>query len=458
MKRSFGQSQPTDNPTIASAPVQTAGSTSSDLIQKETELAKREGILEERERQIAEKVKIIDQKLELSEKLRKDLVEKLEKVSKVSQDEAKEILLEQVDKDLAADVSRKIKQAEEEIKIHADEKAKEVLADAMLYGVTDVISEFTTSTVKLPDEEMKGRIIGKEGRNIKTFEQMTGVDIVMDDELPDSLIISSFDSVRREIAKVSLERLMADGRIQPQRIEEIVEKTKGDIKKIMYQAGEKLTSDAGVYNLPPEVIQTLGRFKYRFSFGQNLIQHSLELVKIGVEIARQIGADINTVRLGCLLHDIGKVVQDGDEGTHVEKGVAFAKKHGLPQEVIDCIAQHHEDEPFSSAESIIVAISDAISGGRPGARHENVSDYIKRLDDIERIAMSFDGVDKAFAVQAGREVRVIVMPDKISDEELPKLVHDLGEQIQKQVMVPGAVKITAVRETRVTESFLTSGY
>lgn len=429
-----------------------------DITAKETELAKREGMLEEREKLIAEKLQSVDEKLESLEKVRKDLVSKLEKSAGMDTQEAKKILLENVEKDLASDISKKIKEAEDEIKFTVDEKAKRVLAESMYHGVTDYISEYTTSTIKLPDEEMKGRIIGKEGRNIKAFEQSTGVDVVMDDESPDTLILSSFDPVRREIAKVSLERLMADGRIQPQRIEEIVEKTKVDIEKIMYQAGEKLMFDAGVFNLPKEVVAMLGRFKYRFSFGQNLIQHSLELVKVGTAIARELGADVNIVRLGCLLHDIGKVVTDGDEGTHVEKGVAFARKHGIPEKIVACIAEHHEDEPFSSVESIIVAIADGVSGGRPGARHENVQDYFKRLSDIERIATSFDGVDKAFAVQAGREVRVIVMPDRISDDELPKLVRDIGIQIQKEVMVPGAVKITAVREIRATESFLTSGY
>lgn len=449
MKRSFGAPS-SYQPSEPSQP-------RIDVNAKENELSKREGILEERERLIAEKLEAVDKKLNDLEKTRKDLVSKLEKSASMGADEAKKILLENVEKDIAADISKKIKEADDEIKFTVDEKAKQVLAEAMYHGVTDYISEYTTSTVKLPDEEMKGRIIGKEGRNIKAFEQSTGVDVVMDDELPDTLILSSFDPVRREIAKVSLERLMADGRIQPQRIEEIVEKTKEDIEKIMYQAGEKLCYDAGVFNLPQDVIAMLGRFKYRFSFGQNLIQHSLELVKVGVAIAREIGADVNIVRLGCLLHDIGKVVMDGDEGTHVEKGVAFCRKQGIPDKVIDCIAQHHEDEPFSSVESIIVAIADGVSGGRPGARHENVQDYFKRLNDIERIATSFDGVDKAFAVQAGREVRVIVMPDRISDEELPKLVRDIGTQIQKEVMVPGAVKITAVRETRAQESFLTSG-
>lgn len=426
-----------------------------DYSSREADLAKREGILEERERQLAEKNNTLNEKLEQLEKVRLDLVERLEKVSKMPAEDAKKILLEQVEKDLAVEISKRIKEAIEEIKLTADEKAKEILADAMLHGFTDVISEFTTSRVTLESEEVKGRIIGKEGRNIRTFEQSTGVDVIMDDEIPNSLVISSFDSVRREIAKVSLERLIADGRIQPQRIEEIVAKTTEEFEKIMLAAGEKLCADAGVYNLPVDLIKLLGRFKYRFSFGQNLIQHTLEEVRIGVVLAQEIGADANVVRVGCLLHDIGKIVE-GEEGTHVDKGVAVAKKFGMPEKVVNAIAEHHEDKPFSSIESILVCIADAISGGRPGARHENVEDYIKRLSDIEKIATSFDGVDKAFALQAGREVRVIVMPDRISDDELPKLVHDIAERISKEVMVPGAVKITAIRETRVSETTMTT--
>lgn len=422
----------------------------------ETELAKREGILEERERQISEKQTIIEAKLTETDKLRKDLETKLEKVSGMSQDEAKKILLEQVEKDLNAEVSQKVREAEDEIKLKADEKAKEILADAMLHGVTDYTTEFTTSRVKLADEEMKGRIIGREGRNIRAFENSTGVDVVMDDELPNELILSSFDPVRREIAKVALERLMADGRIQPERIEEIVEKTKEDIEKIMCEAGEKLCADVGVFNLPAEIVCLLGRFKYRYSYGQNMIQHTLEETKVGVEIARQIGADVNVVKLGCLLHDVGKILTDWEEGTHVERGVQLAKKFKLPEKVANAIAEHHEDKPFSAIESICVYLGDAISGGRPGARHEDVGDYVKRLGDIEKIAMSFDGVDKVYAVQAGREVRVIVLPDRISDEELPKLTHDIAQRISKEVMVPGAVKVTAVREVRISESTQTT--
>ncbi len=452
MKKSFGNYQSNmnnsgnNNQTVVNV----------DVLAKETELAKREGILEERERTNVEKQQQIETRLAQVEKLRKELVEKLEKSSGMSKDEASKILLENIEKDLASEISKKIKYAEDEAKLQSDEKIREILADAMLHGVTNYVSEFTTSRVTLADEEMKGRIIGKEGRNIKAFEQATGVDVVMD-EAPDTLTLSSFDPVRREIAKVSLERLMADGRIQPQRIEEVVEQTTADIEKLMFKAGEELCHTVGVYNMPAEIMGILGRFKYRYSYGQNMIQHTLEETQIGVEIARIIGADVNVVKLGCLLHDIGKILTDWDEGTHVEKGVQFAKKFGFPQKVINCIAEHHEDEPFSAVESICVYLGDAISGGRTGARHENVQDYIKRLQDIERIATSFDEVDKAFAVQAGREVRIVVFPDKISDDELPKLVHDIGSQIQKEVIVPGAVRVTAVRETRASDSFLTSG-
>lgn len=453
MQRSFGKPSDDGESSVTSNQPQER----IDVPAKELELAKREGILEEKEKLIGEKQKSVDEKLEALEKLRKDLIDKTEKASKMSEDEAKKILLEQVDKDLAVDISKRVKETEDEIKLKADTEAKEILADAMMHGVTNYIPEFTTSTVKLKDEEMKGRIIGKEGRNIKTFEQATGVDVVMDEDLPDTITLSCFDPVRREIARVSLERLMADGRIQPQRIEEIVEQTTKDIEKLMWEAGEKLAHDAGVYNLPDDIVALLGRFKYRYSYGQSLVQHSLEVCKIATTIATEIGADVNIAKVGGLLHDIGKILTDWDEGTHVARGVQLGKKFNLPQPIIDCIAQHHEDEPFTGPEQVCVAIADAISGGRPGARHENIQDYLKRMDDIEKIANSFESVEKAFAVAAGREVRVIVFPEKIGDEELPKLVHDIGERIQKEVMVPGAVKITAIRETRASDSFLTSG-
>lgn len=430
----------------------TFGSTNTsfdDLRGQEAELAKREGALEEREKILSQRLRLIDEKLDQLEKIKKDLVVKLEKVTNLSAQEAKKILLENIEKDLASEISKKIREAEEQIKTEADEKAKEILAQAMLAGATDYVAQFTTSQVKLSDEEMKGRIIGKEGRNIRAFEAATGVDVLMD-ETPGVLILSSFDPIRREVAKVALERLMTDGRIQPERIEGVVSRVRGDIEKLMLQAGEALAHEVGVYNLPKELTLLLGRFKYRYSYSQNMIAHTLEETKIGVALAKELGANVNVVRLGCLLHDIGKVISE-DEGTHVEKGVQITKKYGLPEEVVNCIAEHHEDKPFSGVESIICYIADAISGARPGARREDVEDYIKRIEEIEKIATSYQGVDRAFALSAGREVRVIVFPDQISDEELPKLTHDIAERISREVMVPGQIKVTAIREVRATD-------
>lgn len=417
------------------------------LKSKEAELAKLEGALEEREKALNDKQKILESKLEQVEKVRVDLVSKLEKVAKMGSDEAKKELSAAVEKDLAVEISKKVKEAEDEVRLQADERAKEILSDAMLHGVTDYLAEFTTSQVSLPDEEMKGRIIGKEGRNVRAFEAATGVDILMD-ETPGVLILSSFDPIRREVAKVALERLIKDGRIQPERIEEVVKRTKEDLEKLMCQAGEKLCHEVGVYNLPADIVCLLGRFKYRYSYGQNMITHTLEETKIGVALAKMLGVDVNVVRLACLLHDVGKILTDWEEGTHVERGVALAKKYNLPNQVVSCIAEHHEDRPFSSVESVIVYIADAISGGRPGARRENVEEYIKRIEDIEKIATSFEGVEKAYALQAGREVRVVVFPDKVSDEVLPKLTHDIAQKISEEVVVPGQVKVTVIREVR----------
>lgn len=450
MQKSFGSSQV--NPS-GSAPV--SRGSAADFSARESDLAKREGALEEREKIFAEKIKLVEEKLEVLEKTRKDLVAKLEKATSLSAEDAKKILLENVEKDLASEISKKIKEAEEQIKLESDERAKQILSETMLHGVNDYVAEFTTSQVKLPDEEMKGRIIGKEGRNIRAFESVTGVDVLMD-ETPGILILSSFDPIRREIAKIALEKLMQDGRIQPERIEEIVKRTQEDIEKIMFAAGEGLAHEVGVYNLPRELLDLLGRFKYRYSYGQNMIQHTLEETKIGIALAKELGANVNVVRLGCLLHDIGKVAAPDDEGTHVDKGVAVAKKFNLPEEVVNCIAEHHEDKPFSAVESIVCYIADAISGARPGARRGDVQDYIKRIADIEKVATSFEGVEKAFAVEAGREVRVVVFPDKVTDDELPKLTHDIAEKISKEVIVPGQVKVTAIREVRAVDYALSS--
>ena len=298
------------------------------------------------------------------------------------------------------------------------------------------------------DEDMKGRIIGKEGRNIRAFETATGVDVDLDEE--GVIRLSSFDSIRREIARLTLLKLIKDTRIQPFRIEELVEQTKDEMDRILFEEGQKMTQELGAFNVPSDLLPYLGRFKYRTSFGQNLIVHTMELVKVGVHIAQEIGANVEVVRLGCLFHDIGKIVND-KEGSHVTLGVELLQKFKLPREVINCVAEHHEDKPFSSVESVIVHIADAISGARPGARHEDLGDYVKRIKEMEDIAKTYDGVEDAFAFEAGRELRVIVNPGRLDDIETTILVKNLKEEIDKRLIVPGVVRVTAIREFRTSE-------
>ncbi len=318
----------------------------------------------------------------------------------------------------------------------------------MYHGATDYVAEYTISTVKLPNEDIKGRIIGKDGRNIRTFEKVTGVDLDMD-ESPGEVRLSSFDPVRREIARVALERLIKDGRIQPTRIEEYVARAKRDIDKVIFEEGKKLCHAVGAYQVPRELMALLGRFKYRTSYGQNMIAHTLEETKIGMKLAQEIGANVDVVRLGCLFHDIGKVINE--EGSHVELGVKVLKKYRIDPRVIATVAQHHEDEEFSSIESVIVYIADAISGSRPGARYENYEEYVKRLQSIEEIAKKHAGVADAYAIQAGREVRVIVDPQQLSDDDIVKLAHDIKTEIQKTMTYPGTVTVNVIRETRATD-------
>lgn len=378
-----------------------------------------------------------------------DLVKKFEKIASLTTEEAREQLLKEVQKKSTAQIAKTIKEAEEKAKSEADELAKETLVDAMRAGATDYVAEYTVSTVSIPDEETKGRIIGKDGRNIRVFEKLSGVDISMD-ETPGEVRLSSFNSVRREIARVALTHLIKDGRIQPARIEEYLERARHDVERIMFIEGEKLCHAVGVYNLPRDIIAMLGRFKFRSSYGQNMIAHTLEETRIGIRLAHEVKADVDTVRLGCLLHDIGKIVDDV-EGSHVELGVDFLKKYNLPQAVINAVAEHHEDKEFSSKESVLVYIADAISGSRPGARHENVEDYIKRLTRLEEIATSKEGVEECFAIQAGRELRVVVSPEKVSDDQLPILATTIKDEIQNSLTYPGTVKVTVIRETRATD-------
>lgn len=410
---------------------------------------RREGSLEEREKRVRlTEIESEQKKLEI-EKLKEEQLKKLEQVGNLTRDEAKEIILTSIRGKLKEEIAKEIREATTKAKDEAQEKAREILVDAMKHGATDYVSEYTVSVVKVPDEEVKGRIIGKEGRNIRSFETATGVDVDLDEEKV--IRLSSFDPVRREIARVALEKLMKDGRIQPARIEDLVDQVRKDLERIMFEEGQKLCHAVGVYNLPAPIVAMLGRFKYRFSYGQNMIAHTLEETKIGIAIAQEVGADVNVVRLGCLLHDIGKVIMD-KEGNHIELGVELLKKYNVPQKVIDCVAQHHEDEPFTSIESMMVYISDAISGGRPGARYENYDEYVKRLKDLEAIAKSHAGVKEVVAYQAGRELRIAVDPGRVDDATATIIAHEVKDEIEKKLTYAGSIKITVIRELRVTDT------
>lgn len=420
--------------------------TREEVIKLEARLSSKEESINSKLTDIEDKEKSLKKNSDEVEKIKTELGAKLEKVAGVTREEAKKLIIDATESHLKDEVARRIREAEDQIKKESSDKAKHILVDAMQHGATDHVAEYTTTTVKLSDDDMKGRIIGKEGRNIKAFEMETGVDVDLDD--PGIVRLSSFDGERREVAKVSLEKLMADGRIQPSRIEEIVARVRKEFEKIRLEEGEKLANEVGAPNLPIEILETLGRFKWRYSYGQNLWLHTLEETKIGMAIARDVGADVSIVLLGCLFHDIGKVFTPEQEGTHVQVGVDFLKKFKFDQKVIAAVEEHHEDKPFSGVESIIVWIADAISGSRPGARHESIDEYIKRVTEIENVASSFRGVEKSFAIAAGREVRVIVIPEQVSDADLTKLAHDVSDKIHDSITYPGQIRVIVVRETR----------
>ena len=353
--------------------------------------------------------------------------------------------------DVNQDLAKRLEAAEQEYKLKAAELARDLVIDAMMHGATDYTAEYTVSTIPLASDSIKGSIIGQGGRNIAAFEKATGVEIEL--EQGNSLRLSSFDSLRREIAKRSLEILIKDGRITPSRIEEVVAHTKLQLDMVLVDEGKKICSACGVYNLDPDLVKIIGRYRFRFSYGQNLGIHTIEETKIGVHIAQELNLseeDIQHVRLGCLLHDIGKVVTE-EEGTHVQLGVELLKKHGLPQPVISAVAEHHEDKPFSSYLSRIVWVADAISGSRPGARYEPHDAYVKRMQVIEEISKSFPGVSEVFAFQAGRDVRVLVRPEEVSDSDLTLLVAKIRERLEKEAQYAGQIKITAIREVRATD-------
>lgn len=408
-----------------------------DLIALEKKLIERQEKLEKDREDLESDKKKLASKID-------EYSEKLQKASGLTAEEAKSELLRVVEDREAQTLAKIIREREEEAKRTADKKSQEIVVEAMRHGAVSYIPEYTVSIVRIPDEEIKGRIIGKEGRNIRAFEQATGVDVDLDEE--GIIRLSSFDQVRREIARKSLEKLITDTRVQPFRIEEIVEETKKEVEKIMFQEGEKLAHEAGVFNLPADLIGILGRSKFRTSYGQNLTLHLLETSKIGIHLAEEVGADVSVVRVAALVHDIGKVVP-GD-GSHVKLGVDLLKKYNIPQPIIDCVAQHHEDIPFTSVESVIVHVADAISAARPGARYEDVEEYAVRLSDMEDIAKKYEGVEDAYAFEAGRELRVIIDPGKLDDNATTLLADKIREEVSKSLAIPGEVKVTAIREFR----------
>ncbi len=412
------------------------------------DIERKEGALEDRDVRFKQIELQTEKKAAEIETIKTEHIAKLEKVAHLTRDEARTVIMQEMADALKEDLAREVRESADRAHEEAEEKAKEILVDAMKHGATEYVAEYTVSVVKIPDEEMKGRIIGKEGRNIRAFETATGVDVDLDEE--GVIRLSCFDPVRREVARVTLERLLRDGRVQPGRIEELVVQVRKEIERIMFEEGQKLCHAVGVYNLPAPIVAHLGRFKYRFSYGQNMIAHTLEETKIGIALAQEVKADVNVVRLGCLLHDIGKVIMDR-EGTHIELGVELLKKYGMPQKVIDCVAQHHEDTPFTSIESMLVYISDAISGSRPGARNENVEEYIKRLAELEDIAKAHKGVMESVACQAGREIRVIVDPGSVDDASAVLMAQEIKKEVEEKLTYPGQIKISVIRELRATE-------
>jgi len=427
------------------------------LIQKENILTKKEENLDKREQEIHEKEKIIETKNnELTEKINefneklKEVNEKLEQISGITKEEAKEILLKEMEEEAKYEFAKKLKELELEYREHANKKAQEILALAIQRYSSDFVAEKTVSVVSLPNEEMKGRIIGREGRNIRTLETITGVDLIIDDT-PEAVVVSCHDPVRREIAKVSLEKLIQDGRIHPGRIEEVVEKVKEEIDSEIKEFGEKAIFEVGIHKMHPELIRLLGRLKFRTSYGQNVYQHSIETAFICGILASELGLDYKIARRAGLLHDIGKAVDHEIPGSHAIIGAELAKKYGEREEIVNAIASHHDEVEKTTIYAVLVQAADALSGARPGARGETYESYIKRLEELEKIPMDFEGVTKAYAIQAGREIRVIVENDKVSDDYAYVLARDIAKKVEKELTYPGQIKVTVIRETRAIE-------
>jgi len=420
------------------------------LLQKEENLEKRMDSLEKQEKSISNRERLLVEKEALLDQQEEKWTKELERISGLGAQEAKRLLIQSLENEALHEAQVKINLIEQEAQVTAEKKARDIIVQTIQRIATDVTSEVSVTTVSLPNDEMKGRIIGREGRNIRTLETLTGVDVIIDDT-PEAVVISCFDPIRKEIARISLECLISDGRIHPARIEEIVQKVTKDVSQRIYEEGEKALFELGIHNMSPEGIRALGRLHFRTSYGQNVLAHSKEVAIIAGSLASELGADVEITKRAALLHDLGKGVEADGESNHAEMGMELGRKIGEDPRIVNAIGSHHNDVEPTSLEAVIVQIADAISASRPGARRETLENYLKRLENLEKISQGFPGVEKSFAIQAGRELRIMVNTDEVSDEEAKGLAKNIAKKIEAELKYPGRIKVTIIRETRIVE-------